>query len=389
MVDINLIGDDKTGEEERVDDFTQTSSMDTQELAFEERTETFDTTKTAGFAQKKSYSSIVSVLIIAVVVVLLGGSVYFFMFNGNDNVADIDIPEFDPSVSESEFATNNDDTELQALTEQLESELSQLDGGEQLNGFSEPIEEEPIASSTTDIGAFEPEPIRPEPVRSTPPPKPASRPVPKATPAKSFSSAPSGFAANSSEKIETVTKILSSMPGNLNATLLSYAGEKVRMEFVAATTSDVQGYTGSLNQYMGAGNFAVVAENQVNANGVVMEKVLISGNAQNGGGGNAAGIQFLNLGQARDAISRSAQQYGLAVRELLPQAGSFSEGYQKIPVLLRLYGSQASIISFLQDMAAQSYNIELAKILLVSPDMVNYSDENFVLVLNMFVLEQA
>ena len=37
MVDINLIGDDKTGETEdtertdRIEDFTQTSSMDTQE----------------------------------------------------------------------------------------------------------------------------------------------------------------------------------------------------------------------------------------------------------------------------------------------------------------------------------------------------------------------
>ena len=85
MVDINLIGDDKTGEEERVDDFTQTTSMDTQELAFEERTETFDTTKTAGFAQKRSYSSLVSTLIIVVVIVLLGGAAWFFLNRGDDS----------------------------------------------------------------------------------------------------------------------------------------------------------------------------------------------------------------------------------------------------------------------------------------------------------------
>ncbi len=101
MVDINLIGDDKTGETEdtehtdRIEDFTQTSSMDTQELAFEESTETFDTTKTAAFAQRRSYSSLISTAIILLVIVLAGWGIYFFMFKdkGDTQQAGLTLPQ--------------------------------------------------------------------------------------------------------------------------------------------------------------------------------------------------------------------------------------------------------------------------------------------------------
>ncbi|MCH8981148.1 hypothetical protein IH922_03930, partial [candidate division KSB1 bacterium] len=107
MVDINLIGDEKTGETgetgetedtghtDRIEDFTQTSSMDTQELAFEESTETFDTTKTAAFAQRRSYSSLISTVIILLVIVLAGWGIYFFMFKdkGDTQQAGFTLPQ--------------------------------------------------------------------------------------------------------------------------------------------------------------------------------------------------------------------------------------------------------------------------------------------------------
>ncbi|MCG8606199.1 hypothetical protein MJD09_14585, partial [bacterium] len=76
MVDINLIGDDNIGEEktedqtqenttesDQVDELSQTNNMETHELAFEERTETFDTTRTAGFS-RGGYSSSLRILMI-------------------------------------------------------------------------------------------------------------------------------------------------------------------------------------------------------------------------------------------------------------------------------------------------------------------------------------
>jgi hypothetical protein len=55
--------------------------------------------------------------------------------------------------------------------------------------------------------------------------------------------------------------------------------------------------------------------------------------------------------------------------------------------MLRVYGSQSSLVGFLGEISAQSINVELTKLLLVSPDMVSHSDETLVLVVNMFLYE--
>lgn len=394
MVDINLIGDDKTGEEERVDDFTQTSSMDTQELAFEERTETFDTTKTAGFAQKRSYSSLISVGIIVMVIVLLGGSVYFFMFGGNDQPTPDDLTALNnDQLNADDLTATNGDPDLDQLAKEFEEDLGSMSNNDEQMDMNKPIDQ-PIDQPVQ-------QPVRQQPIRQqpaqTPPPAlnnpPVRDRVPTSAPpmiTRDLSPASAEFLSSSRNAIKAITNVLTSMPANLNTTLLSYTAQRVRLEVVAATSTATSDFTGRLNQYLGSGNFKVVSENQVASNAGALEKVLISGSmASNGSVSQNESVRFMDLGQTKDWIRRSAQQFNLSVRQLTPQQGSFSGGFQKTPVLVRLYGNQSSIVSFLEEIAAQAYNIELAKILLVSPDMVNYSDENLILVLNMFLHEQA
>ncbi len=378
MVDINLIGDDRTGEEERVDDFTQTSSMDTQELAFEERTETFDTTKTAGFTPKRSYSPIISILIILAVVGLLGGSIYFFLYSGDNTESALDIPTFETPDGEESFATNNEDAELDRLSQEFSEDLSDLDGQEQQATFNDPEPFTDPASQPVQQPA-----VTRQPARDT---QPAASP-PVST--RDLSPTVSDFASNSSAAVQAVTGLLTSMPTNLSTTLLSYAGRHVRLEFVAATAAEATDFTDRLNQYIGSGNFAVVSKNQVSSNRGVLEKVLISGTMTSSAPALSGGqIRFMNIGQAGDWVRRSAQQFGLTVRQVSPQQSSYTAGFQRTPILVRLGGSKSAIVGFLQDLSNQSYNVDLSKILLVSPDVVTYSDDNLVLVLNIFLYEQ-
>lgn len=375
MVDINLIGDDKTGEEERVDDFTQTTSMDTQELAFEERTETFDTTKTAGFAQKRSYSSLVSTLIIVVVIVLLGGAAYFFLNRGDDSQGQATQRNITPPPAQ-EQSQQVSDAELAELEQAFSDELANTNFDQQQVVDEAPIEvlDEPVIQQQTPVTQQQ---FTPKPQRT----------IPNTT--RNLETVSSDFLANSKTAIQSVTNLLTSVPANLNITLLSYTGQRARVEFVAATTADARDFTSKMNQYFGAGNFVIVSESQVNANGRILEKVLVTGkinSASNGSGGSA---RFLNTGQAKDWIRRNAQQYNLVVRELKSQPGSYSGGYQKIPLLVRVYGSQSALIGFLEEFSSQSINVEMAKILLVSPDMATFSDETMILVLNMYLHEKA
>lgn len=371
MVDINLIGDDKTGEEERVEDFAQTSSMDTQELAFEERTETFDTTKTAGFAQRRSYSSLISTLIIVAVIVFLGGAIYFFMFTGDDaNLLQTgQLPpaqEMDQSVSDDELAR----LEQEFAAELANDEPAQPDPEPRRETVSLPTVEEP---------APQPAPAS----RTTVPP---SRSIAATS---SVDAVAADFLSNSRATIQGVTSLMSALPSNLNATLVSYNGRKVRLEIVSNTAAEARDFANGLNQTFPSGKFSVVSESTVASNGGTMDRVLVSGTLALSGGSASGAMRFMNTNQMKDWLTSNARQFGLTVRELKTLQGSFAGGYHKVPVMARLYGDQPSILGFLEEMASQSVNVEVTKILLVSPDMVNYSDDKLITIVSMYLYEQG
>ncbi len=369
MVDINLIGDDKTGEEERVEEFTQTSSMDTQELAFEERTETFDTTKTAGFSQKRNYSSLIATLIIMAVIVLLGSAIYFFMFSDNaDEPADL---AFQPQ----------DDGALEQTAS--EEELGAFDDGAlqaDLADFrqADPVEDQPVQQQVEQPFIEDAQPVQQPTVQR-------AAPRPDISPVRSSGPAPD-FVASSRDAIQAVTSLIAMVPGELSTTLLSYTSQRVRLEFASSTASVARDFAGRLNQTWGAGSFKVVSETQVGSNGGFLDKVLIAGRISSTAPANG-GAQELSLAQIKDWVGATARQFGLSVRELKTQPSTFGGGGQATPLLARLYGNQGAISDFLQEMGKQSLNVELVKILLVSPDMVNYTDDNLILVMNMLLHE--
>lgn len=375
MVDINLIGDDKTGEEERVEDFAQTSSMDTQELAFEERTETFDTTKTAGFAQRRSYSSLVSTLIIVAVIVLLGGAIYFFMFTG-DGADQAQVTQLPPPAQQADQPASED--ELAQLEQQFASDLAE---DEPTQPGSEPSRE-PVS-----------QPVAEQPA-ATPPPAsrsaaPAPRPARSTAPTSRVDAVAADFLSNSRATIQGVTSLVSAMPSNLNATLVSYNGQRVRFEIVSNTASEARDFADGLSQTFPSGKFSVVSESTVASNGTSMDRILVSGTLAMNGGSAGGAMSFMGTSQAKDWVRSNARQFGLTVRELNTQPASFAGGYQKVPLMARLYGDQASILGFLEEMSAQSVNVEVTKVLLVSPDMVNYSDDKLITVISMYLYEQG
>ncbi|RMF61877.1 MAG: hypothetical protein D6743_12935 [Calditrichaeota bacterium] len=371
MVDINLIGDDKTGEEERVEDFTQSSSMDTQELAFEERTETFDTTKTTGFARRRSYSSLMSTLIIVAVLLLLGGAIYYLMFSGDEPATEAELQAL---VQDSQdFAEEPSGGQPEQVEPQADL------GGQEQNGSQEGLAEQPV-QPTSEV------PPETKPTQT----RPVEAPQPKAQPpvTREITLTSGDFLTNTRAAVDAVTTIVNSVPSGLSTTLLSYAGEQVRLELVANAVSDVREFADQLNQTSG-GNLAIVSQDEVATDGTVLQKVLLFGQMPgNGRGGDRAQVQFMTLAQAKDWLTGSAQRFGLEVRQLTSQPGIVQRGSERIPILLRAYGPRAAVVDFLQDLAQQKLNFDIAKVLLVSPDMVSFRDDNLMLVMNMFLLQQ-
>ena len=378
MVDINLIGDDKTGETEdtdRVEDFTQTSSMDTQELAFEERTETFDTTKTAGFAQRRSYSSLISTTIILLVIVLAGWGIYFFMFKdkGDTQQAGFTLPQDSGGFVENVPA--DEDNTLDFSSDENSDNGTDVDPE-----FQQFEQQQPQQPTFAQEPVQQPE-SRPQPQRQIVDSPPARTPTVDLTPVASQ------FLLNSKNAVQAVTDVLSSVPPNLSVTLLSYTAQRVRIEVVASSASEARDYANVLNQNFASGNFSVVSENQIASNGRSLDKVLITGTIRGSARGSNDGAQFLSLSQAENWMKQTVGQFGLDLRQFQTHPGNYVTDYQRTPIMLRVYGRQSSLVGFLGEISAQSINVELTKLLLVSPDMVSYSDENLVLVISLFLYE--
>ena len=371
MVDINLIGDEKTGEEERVEEFTQTSSMDTQELAFEERTETFDTTKTASLTRRRNYSSLVSTLIIVAVILLLGSAIYFFLLRGD---------------GESDFTA--DMQELDQSAEQLLQDTPDplADPNQPGSLLDEPEQEDTFIES-------EPQTRIQTPTQTQPKPKPVTE-TPRQTLSPAAGSrtaavdATSGqYLAKTRASVQTVNSLVSIVPANMSVTLLSHSGNRVRMEFVAQSQAQAGDFTQRLQQQLGGSSFKVISDNQVASNGGSVQKVLVSGRSSSARGSASGSIDYLNSTQASDWIKNTARQSGLSVIQLNTQQASFIEGVQKTPIFARLSGSKDAVRGMLDELAAQSLNLELAKVILVSPDHIYYKDDTLVLVLNLFLYE--
>jgi hypothetical protein len=349
--------------------------MDTQELAFEERTETFDTTKTAGFAQRRSYSSLISTMIILLVIVLAGWGIYFFMFKdkGDTQQAGFTLPQDSGSFVESMPADENNTLDFSAG--------ENTDSGTDIDPEFQQFEQQPEP-------AFVQEPVR----QLEPKPQPQRQVVdspPARTPTVALTPVASQFLLNSRNAVQGVTNVLSSIPPNLDVTLLSYTAQRVRIEVVAGSASEARDYANVLNQNFGSGNFSVVSESRVAANGSGLEKVLITGTMSGRARGSNDGAQFLSLSQAENWIKQTAGQFGLDMRQFQTHPGNYVTDYQRTPIMLRVYGNQSSLVGFLGEISAQSINVELTKLLLVSPDMVSYSDENLVLVISLFLYERA
>ncbi|MFQ5707246.1 MAG: hypothetical protein ACE5HO_07330 [bacterium] len=360
MVDINLMGDEKSEEEDRIEDLSQSSNLEAQDFTFEDKTDTFDTSRTVDYSFKsRNYPSGLSTLIILAIIVILGGAAYYFLFRGDKK------PEPQQMVAED--------------NPQFEETV--------------PANAEP--GTTSEPAAAEvPSNVEPksQPAATQPDNQPTSRPEPPASSTINdiLSTSAGEIVSKSKFAIETVNDIVASMPSNINLTLLSFTGERLRMEFVAASEGDAQDYTGQISQSSSARNIVVLSESKVPANGQALDKVLISGTVPNFSESAPTGsVRSLTVSQARSWLKQATGAQGLSLRQFKSNQASYSDGHQRIPVLVRISGNKASLMSFLQDLGQQNFGIELSKILLVSPDMARYDDTNLLLVLNMYLYQES
>jgi hypothetical protein len=305
------------------------------------------------------------------VILLLGSAIYFFLLR-DDGEADFtaDVEPLDQSTEQ--------------LLQEAEESLGDMEStqSDQQTASGTPLLEEPASEPEQTTQAPSSQTIRqPEQEVVSIPPATGSR-------SADIDATSGQYLAKTRSSVQTVNSLISLVPANMSVTLLSNSGNRVRMEFVAQNQAEAGDFTGRLQQQLGGSGFKVISDNQVASNGGSVQKVLVSGRASSRSGSASGRIEYLNSTQASDWIKNTARQSGLSIIQLNTQQASFIEGVQKTPIFARLSGSKEAVRSMLDDLAGQNVNLELAKVILVSPDHIYYDDDTLVLVMNLFLYER-
>lgn len=341
MVDINLMGDDKEEErgEEKFDEFSNEPGMEAHDFSFEEKTDTFDTSKTVDYSFKsKGYTSNISTLIIIGIIVVLGAAAYYFLFRDKAEETQVQTPAekfVEPSTSAGQPAEAEKPAETKA----------------------QPTTKE--AANPPDIK----ESINPV----------LSRIIGK-----------SDFA------VATTADVMTNMPAGVHISSMSYAGPSLRVEFVAPSESAAQAFSNDLSQSITGGRLTVLSETKLATDGQAWEKVLMAGNVPNLGTASTSGpAKSLSVQETKSWFQSTATSDNLTLKEFQINQSGFSEGFQKTPLYARLSGSRSSVVSFLQSLADAHLNIEINKILVNSMDLVSYDDSNLSLVLFLYHYQEG
>ena len=330
MVDINLIGDDKTqpAGDESSDNFSNTYSADTGELTSDshlpdsELDQNIYNRSYTKSSSKKTIFTIVGLLVLAVVLVVG----WYLTKSPKDT---------------SQF------TDQQPIETDTKVEV-------------------PEETITTDI---------PGEVETT------AEPV---TPVVEVPLSVQQLINSTQNGVRTVETILASMPQNVNLTAITYSDGKFLAEILGRSANDISNLNAQLQQRFSGGNIRLLSQDQKNIGGYTYQQALVNGAISTGGFGNVRPPVYLNADEIKNEFMQNCRDIGLTLKQFDIKNEIRSTDFRKIPVIFRAVGSTDNALNFLNSLVNKNLNVNLWKIVFTPLDR-NLNDNRVVLILNMEV----
>jgi hypothetical protein len=333
MVDINLIGDEERREERlREESFAKTVSLDTRELQSEDRPFTFDK-RTVREVNDSSRKLVYGVLL---GIILLGiGAILYFMPNKK--------------------------TATQAQRPQTQ--------------IGEPQSTVPAETNTTE-NALPPETATEAPVQppATLTMTPMEQSLAETTQLGAWTIASAVRVFNNSE-----SRFL----------LVSYfADRQFLVQFVSPREEAIPGVTQAIQQNLQPTELKALPPDRMSMDGQTLSKVLLKGTVTNDRSGAVQGdMQSMSYEQFAAWLARMARDRNVEQRSVEPRAARNENGVTRTPVIAKYYGAQTDVVNFLNGLAAANPSIDISKIIVVSADRRDFSDDFLELAINFEFVE--
>lgn len=328
MVDINLIGDEERREERlREESFAKTVSLDTRELQNEDRPFTFDK-RTVREVNDSSRKLVYGVLL-AIIVLGIAAILYFMPKKNSANLAQrpqtqIGEPQATTPAEENVLPpeTTTTTTQPETITQPATTTMS-------------PFEQSLVES--TNLGAWT-----------------------VSAAARAFNNSESRFL------------------------LISYfADRQFLVQFVSPREEASSVVTQAVQQNLQPAELKVLPPDRLAMDGQPLNKVLLKGRVSSDRAGAVQGsIQNMSYAQFIAWLRQLARDRNVDQRSIDPRPARNDGGVTRTPVIAKFYGSQADIIGFLDALATANPSIDVSKIIVVSADRRDFTDDFLELALN-------
>lgn len=224
-----------------------------------------------------------------------------------------------------------------------------------------------------------------EPAATAEPPATTETPAPTAAPeATTMSPMERSLAQSTHLGAWTIDAVAKSFDRDSRFTLISYfANRRFLVEFVSPNAEMTKTIAAAVQQNVQPTELKVLPPTELPMDGGSLSRVLLSGSVNSDMSGAVRGqIQQMSYAEFIAWLQQVANDHRLRQRSVEARPARDEEGLTRTPVMARFYGPREGMFGFLDSLAAANPAIDIAKIIIVSADRKNFSDEFLELALN-------
>lgn len=182
----------------------------------------------------------------------------------------------------------------------------------------------------------------------------------------------------------TIDALAKSLDGDSRFTMISYfANRRFLVEFVSPDVEMSKKIGAAVQQNVQPAELKALPPTELPVNGRSLSRVLLAGSVNSEMGGAVRGeMQQMSYAEFVAWLQQLAKDHRLRQRSIDARPSRHEDGVTRTPVMARFHGPRDGMFRFLDSLAAANPAIDIAKIIIVSADRRNFSDDFLELALN-------
>lgn len=186
--------------------------------------------------------------------------------------------------------------------------------------------------------------------------------------------------------IRTIETILATIPPSANFTMIRYSDGNFLTEILANSTTHFTTINNELKQKLTNASVKILSQDNKNIQGRNYKQALFNIDVELSNFDYVEEPTYMQRGEIKNTFKQYCNQLGLRLKEFdLKDRVTFA-GYNKTPVIFKASGKKDAIINFLNQLIEQNLNINLSKIVFITPTR-NLNSKTVDLVLNLEIFQ--